>query len=365
MRIRDLDTPALLIDLDRLEANLDRAAQYAASHGLRIRPHTKTHKSPRIARMQLDRGAAGLTVAKVGEAEVLADVGAPELLLAYPVWGPAKWRRLAEVATRVPVTVALDNRESASGLSSQAGRRGVRFGILVEVDVGMRRCGLRPGEGLVDLARAVSGMPHLRLDGIMFYPGHIQRPDQDGGRDLRRLASQVDRVLHDFQRAGLPTGTVSGGSTPTLFHSHSVGGQTEIRPGTYAFNDRTQVGVGSCGWDDCAATVLATVVSVPSRSRAIIDGGSKTFSSDPCRPGGDGGFGRVVDLPGSRFPRMSEEHGVLDLRGCTAPAPRIGDRLRIVPNHVCVTVNLHEVAYGVRGDRVEDSWPVEGRGKLQ
>lgn len=365
MTIWDLDTPALLIDLDRLEANLDRAARYAGSRGLRLRPHTKTHKSPLVGRMQLDRGACGLTVAKVGEAEVMAGKAVPDLLVAYPVWGDPKWARLVKVCKRVPVTVALDSVAVAEGLQRHAMRAGTRIGILVEADLGMGRCGLPPGQGLVDLARAVSRMSSLRLEGVMFYPGHINMAAEGGAEALQRLASDLEGILVDFRRDGLPTGTVSGGSTPTLFHSHQVPGLTEIRPGTYVFNDRTQVAAGACGWDDCAATIMTTVVSTPRADRAVIDGGSKTFTSDSVRPFGEKGFGRVLEMPGIRFLKMSEEHGVLDLSGHEGPPLRIGQRLRLVPNHVCVAVNMHEKAHGFRGETVEQTWAVEGRGKLQ
>ena len=365
MTIWDLDTPALLIDMDRLEANLDRAARYATSHGLRLRPHTKTHKSPLIGQMQLARGATGLTVAKVGEAEVMAGNAIPDLLVAYPVWGDLKWARLVELSRRVPISVALDSVAVAEGLQQHARRAGATIGILVEADLGMRRCGLPPGRDLLELARAVARMPPLRLEGLMFYPGHINLAAEGGEQALNRLASDLASIVDDFRRDGLPAGTVSGGSTPTLFHSHRVPGLTEIRPGTYAFNDRSQVAAGACEWEDCAATVMTTVVSTPQPDRAVIDGGSKTFTSDSVRPFGEEGFGRVLEMPGIRFLKMSEEHGVLDLRRHEGPPLRIGQRLRLVPNHVCVAVNMHERAHGFRGETVERSWPVEGRGKLQ
>lgn len=365
MTIWDLDTPALLIDMDRLEANLDRAARYARTHGLRLRPHTKTHKSPLIGRMQLDRGACGLTVAKVGEAEVMTRESVPDLLVAYPVWGDSKWARLIQVCKRAPVTVALDSVAVAEGLQRHARRAGTGIGVLVEADLGMRRCGLPPGQSLLELARAVSQMSSLRLEGLMFYPGHINLAVEEGEHDLKRLASDLEGILNDFRRDGLPTGVVSGGSTPTLFHSHRVPGLTEIRPGTYVFNDRSQVAAKACEWEDCAATIMTTVVSTPQPDRAVIDGGSKTFTSDSVRPFSEEGFGRVLEMPGIRFLKMSEEHGVLDLSGHEGPPLRIGQRLRLVPNHVCVAVNMHENVHGFRGETVEQTWAVEGRGKLQ
>lgn len=362
--IRDLETPALLVDLDRLEANIRRVAGYCAEHGLRLRPHTKTHKTPEIGRMQLDGGAAGLTAAKVGEAEVMAASGAADMLVAYPVLGESKWRRLIEVARKINLTTGLDNAPAARGLARHAAAAGVEIGVLVEADVGMGRCGLAPGGGLVDLAREVAGMRGLRLDGLMFYPGHVNPAAPGGEAAFEKVGQDLETIYADFRRAGLPLRVVSGGSTPTLFRSHRLPGLTEIRPGTYVFNDCMQVAAGACSWEQCAASVMATVVSTPRDGAAIIDGGSKTFSSDPARPAESGLYGRVIDDPAVRFHRMSEEHGFLDLRGAGMQI-RIGDRLRIIPNHVCTAVNMHESIYGVRGEAVETIWKVAARGKLQ
>ncbi len=365
MTLDELDTPALIIDLDRTESNLDRASRYADEHGLGMRPHTKTHKSPRLAQMQIDRGAHGITVAKVGEAEVMSAGEPPSILVAYPVWGDSKWARLVSLSKRVPLTVALDNADVASGLSRHAAKAGITIRVLAEVDVGMRRCGYPPGGTFQEFTRSLAKMHGLELDGLMFYPGHVQPSEPGGSHQLDQLAVDLDVALEGMRRDGLSTAVVSGGSTPTLYHSHRLTALTEIRPGTYVFNDRMQVALEACGWDDCAGTVLTTVVSRPNRNTAIIDSGSKTFTSDPLRPHGDGGFGRVLGLPRAHFGRMSEEHGMLDLRDHEGDGPRIGDRLRIIPNHICVTVNMHETAFGVRGESVECSWPVEGRGKLQ
>ena len=363
MTIWELDTPALLIDLDRMEANLERTAKYAQGHGLRLRPHTKTHKSPYLGRRQVEHGAEGLTVANVSEAEVMAADGLGNLLVAYPVWGDPKWSRLTEVAKTTPVTVALDSEAPAAGLSRHAVRAGLTIGILAEVDLGMQRCGFPPGRRFRDFTRAVDRMPGLQLEGLMFYPGHVNLAAPDGERQLELVAARLVEALDGFRQDGLSTSVVSGGSTPTLFRSHRVPGMTEIRPGTYIFNDRSQVAMGACGWTDCAATIMTTVVSRPSPDSAVIDGGSKTFTSDPVRPQ-ESGFGSIVGMPGVRFEKMSEEHGVLDLRNHQGRPLQIGERLRIVPNHVCVTVNMHSTAHGIRGEEVERSWPVKGRGKL-
>jgi D-serine deaminase-like pyridoxal phosphate-dependent protein len=364
MKISDLDTPALLIDLDRLQNNLRRVADYCSQHGLRLRPHTKTHKNPAIGRMQLGFGAVGLTVAKTGEAEVMLASGTPDLLIAYPIVGDAKLARLVDVARKTSLTVALDSREAAQGLSQAAQRAGLTIGVLAEADVGMRRCGLDPGPELVALAQHIDRLAGLRLEGVEFYPGHFWVNEPNGAEALRKLRADVAQIRDDFQKAGLPLRILSGGSSPTLYCSHTIEGLNEVRPGTYVFNDRMQVAAGVCTWDDCAVTILTTVVSAPRPKAAIVDGGSKTFSSDSL-PGADAGtFGRVIEAPEARFHKMNEEHGYLDL-GEAAQDLKVGDRVRIIPNHVCVAVNMHEQVYGVRGETVEEVWKVEGRGKLQ
>lgn len=362
--INDLETPALLIDLDRLERNLDRVAAYAREHELRVRPHTKTHKTPEIGRMQLDRGAVGLTVAKTTEAEVMLASGSPDLLVAYPVLGKQKLERLAEVARHTNVTVAFDSIEAADGLNEIAGAKGLRFGVLVEANLGMNRVGLAPGPQLMKLAAHVAALPHLELKGFNFYPGNVWPPDADAQAKFQEIQQGVARVREDFERAGLPLGIVSGGSSPTLFRSHEIEGLNEIRPGTYVFNDGDMVAAGHCSWNDCAASVLTTVISTPREGYGLLDGGSKTLSSDQIPAQAPPLYGRIVEAPAARIYKLNEEHAHVDFREA-GERPRIGDRVRVIPNHVCVCVNLHEKMYGVRGDRVEQVWTVRGRGKLQ
>jgi D-serine deaminase-like pyridoxal phosphate-dependent protein len=364
MRAADLDTPALVIDLDIMERNLCRVAGYAREHGLRLRPHTKTHKIPALARRQLSLGAAGLTVAKVGEAEVMVETVTPELLVAYPVIGQAKLERLMAVAGRTNVTVALDSIYAARQLSDAARAARLTLGVLAEVDVGLGRVGVTPGPELVEFAQTLETLPGLRFEGLEFYPGHIRRLDEAGLAAIGRLDALLGEVLSGLRRAGIEPRIVSGGSTPALYHSHAISGMNEIRPGTYIFNDRNTVLSGACGWEDCAASILVTVVSTARPGQAIVDGGSKTFSSDRLSTTDEVSFGRVVDAPAAVFTRMNEEHGFLDIREAGVRfAP--GDRLRIIPNHICTAVNLHEAVYGVRNGEVEQSWVVEARGKLR
>jgi D-serine deaminase-like pyridoxal phosphate-dependent protein len=364
MRVEEIDTPAMIVDLDIMEANLRRVADYACTNGLRLRPHTKTHKSVALAKRQLALGAAGLTVAKVSEAQVMLGASPADVLVAFPVIGRAKLERLVEVARRARVTVALDSVFAARQLSEAATAAKVTFGVLAEMDAGLGRVGVAPGEPLLELARSAGRLPGLEFEGITFYPGHIKDMDEAGRRALAQLGEVLQSVLNDFGRAGMEVRVVSGGSTPTLFHSHEIEGLTEIRPGTYVFNDLNTVRSGGCSIGECAARVLATVVSTARPGQMIIDGGSKTFSSDRPVNGPDVTFGQLVEAPGARFHKMNEEHGFIDLTKAEREFS-VGERVSVIPNHVCVAMNLHERVYGVRGDTVEEIWTVDGRGKLQ
>jgi D-serine deaminase-like pyridoxal phosphate-dependent protein len=363
MRIGDLDTPALLIDVDVMERNLCRVASYAREHGLRLRPHTKTHKISALGRRQVELGAAGLTVAKVGEAEVMAASGTPDLLVAYPVLGRRKLERLMALPPEMRITVALDSVFAGRELSGAAVAAGRKIGVLAEIDVGLGRVGVPPGQGAA-LAKELAGLPGLEFEGIAFYPGHVKLMDEAGERAIGGLSDVLAGVLGEVRRAGLKVQIVSGGSTPALFHSHLVEGMNEIRPGTYIFNDRNTVVSQACTWADCAATVLCTVVSNAVSGQAVVDGGSKTFSSDRLSASAEVSFGHVIEAPGAVFTRMNEEHGYIDIRNAGRTFA-VGETVRIVPNHVCTAMNLHEQVYGVRGDEVVSVWKVEGRGKLQ
>lgn len=364
MDFEQIDTPAMLVDLDIMERNLRHVADYAAAHGLRLRPHTKTHKSVGLARRQLALGAAGLTVAKVSEAEVMLGAAPGDMLVAFPVIGRTKLERLVAVARQTRVTVALDSLFAARQLSDAARAAQVTFGVLAEMDAGLGRVGVTPGEPLLQLAQCIAKLPRLAFEGITFYPGHIKDLDEPGRHALAQLGELLRSVLGDFQKAGIEVRIVSGGSTPTLFHSHELEGLSEIRPGTYVFNDLNTVRSGGCALEDCAASILATVVSTARQGQMIIDGGSKTFSSDRPVNSPDVTFGQLMEAPGARFHKLNEEHGFVDVTRAEQEFS-VGDRVRVIPNHVCVAMNLHERVYGVRGGRVEEVWMVDGRGKLQ
>jgi len=354
MTIEELDTPAVVVDVDVMEANIRSLAAYCKQHNLSLRPHTKTHKIPTIAQMQVQAGFPGITVAKVGEAEIMAAAGLEDILAL----------RLGELARTCKVTVSLDSAEVAEGLSAAARETGSTLGILVEFDVGMRRCGVQSASALVELAQRVEKLPHLRLAGISFYPGHIWAASDAQGPQLEQLTLRVQTMLEATRANGLNCEVVSGGSTPTAYNSHRVRGLTEIRSGTYVFNDRNTLGVGACHLEQCALRVVVTVVSHAVSGRAIIDGGSKAFSSDRWLSGEQTGFGLIPEHPAIRFETVSEEHGHLDVTALDCP-PRIGQRLTIIPNHVCACVNMHDRIYLHRKGAIEATLAVAGRGKVQ
>ncbi len=358
--LETLETPVPIVDLDRLTHNLDRMAAYATLHDLRLRPHVKTHKAPRIATEQLQRGAAGLTCATPHELEVMETV-CDDLLLAYPPVGAARLERLMRLDPGTRLTVAVDSADSLPALAMAAKLARRELDVYVEVDVGMRRVGVPPAEAAVALARAVQEQGALRFAGIMFYPGHVREPVGEQDAALVRLAGDLTALLGRLHDAGLAPRVVSGGSTPLAWRIHEVPGVTEVRPGTYVYNDRTTAGIGACDWDDCALTVLATVVSTAVPGQAVVDAGTKALAREPLRADGDG-WAALLDRPEVTVQRMSEEHGVLDLSR-TDWRPRVGDRVRLVPNHVCIVVQQFDEIVGVRGEHVETAWPVEARGR--
>jgi len=357
----DIDTPAALVDLERLDRNLDRVAAYAAGHRLALRPHVKTHKTPWIAAEQLRRGAAGVTCATTREAEVMAAV-AGDLLVAYPPVGAARARRVAALPPGVRVTVSLDSARALGDIATAARAADRPIGVYVEIDLGMGRVGTATPEETVALARLARDSAPLTFEGIAFYPGHIREPAAGQDAKLAATGLALARHIEALDRAGLPPRVVSGGSTPTLARSHEIPAVTEIRPGTYVFFDRTSAEAGACTLDDCALTVLATVVSTAVAGQAVIDAGTKALGREPIRGSDAAGFGALLDRPEITVRALSEEHGTLDLSR-TSWRPEVGDRVRVVPNHVCIVVHLNDVLYGIRGDRIDSSWAVAARGR--
>jgi D-serine deaminase-like pyridoxal phosphate-dependent protein len=345
-----LDTPAMLIDLDVAEANIAKMAAFAERSGLRLRPHFKTHKSVEMARRQLAAGAVGLCVATVTEAQVLATAGLTDLTLAYPVVGPrklARLARLADVCGGVKLTLAADSAEVVDGYQDLAASAGRTLNVLVEVDTGMHRVGVAPG-AVLELARHIGKSPALRFGGILTHAGHAH--DASGPLGIERVGRQEAAVMGDIradlERAGHEVPVVSAGSSLTARYLSAADGITEIRPGTYIYNDLRTLTCWSCTSEELAATMLATVVSADGE-RVTIDAGGKTLtaSTDP-----EFGAGHLLGRPDSAFSRVSEEHGVLTVDG--PPELHVGDRVRILPIHVCVWTDLQPEVYGIRRGEV-------------
>jgi len=361
----DLDTPALLVDLDRVDRNIAAMAARCREASVKLWPHAKAHKTPEIARRQIDSGAAGLTVAKVGEAEVMAAAGFTDLLIAYPVIGEEKYRRLLALMDRARLRIALDSLEVARAASAFFSRAGQHLSFLIEADCGFRRCGVQSVADAVELADRCADLPAIELTGVMVFAGHSY-----GARDLTELAEigrQEGRyaveVAEALRARGYRVRDVSAGSTPSTPYAATVAGVTEVRPGVYVFNDRKQVQVGSATWDDCALTVLASVVSRPRSDRIVLDSGIKALAGENY---GWGTYGALLDQPDVIVTWASEEHGIIQLGpDATDPGLRIGDKVRIVPNHACGATNMHDRMFVVRGDRLEEEWAVAGRGRFR
>jgi len=350
--VEDLDTPAVVIDLDIVAANIKRAQDTLAGHGLNNRPHIKTHKIPALAKMQMDAGAVGITCQKLGEVEVMADAGvADDILLTYNVLGAAKTERLAALIRRLKrMAVVLDNETVARGLSEAGKRHGVDIRYLIECDTGYGRNGVQSPQAALDLARETMRMPNMRFEGLMTFP--TAKPEQ-------RL--WLERALQLLNGAGIATPVVSGGGSPSLKGCGDFPMLTEYRAGTYIYNDVMQVTAGAATWDDCAMTVRATVVSRPPETRAVFDAGSKVMTYEQYYAKG---FGRVVEYPDAQVTGFSEEHGILDLTA-SAKKPKIGETISVIPNHCCVVTNMMDEVYAARGGVVEAVYPVAARGKVR
>jgi D-serine deaminase-like pyridoxal phosphate-dependent protein len=360
--IDDLDTPCLLVDLDRMEANIRSWQAAISAAGVRLRPHVKTHKVPAIAQMQLAAGAAGITVAKLAEAEVFAAHGCRDIFVAYPLIGAAKWRRAAALANICALTVGVDGEVGARGLSAAATDAGTTLRVRVEVDSGMHRSGVA-AERVAQLCRLVLALPGLDLDGIftfrgIYYPGASGRSAADIGREE---GQEMVALAEALRASDIPIREVSLGSTPTAHAAARVLGVSEVRPGTYVFGDYLMAERGAMRYDEIALAILCTVVSRPAADKATIDGGSKTFCGDmiPERQQLKG-YARAIGVE-AYLESMSEEHGVVRLE--PGADPQVGERIAFHPIHVCTTVNLSDELIGVRDGRVETVWPILARGK--
>jgi D-serine deaminase-like pyridoxal phosphate-dependent protein len=348
--VADLDTPAIVIDLDIVEANIRRLQERLTHFGVANRPHIKTHKIPALAKMQLAAGAVGITCQKLGEAEVFADT-ADDILLTYNIIGEAKTDRLAALTHRLKrMAVVLDNETVARGLSEAGLRNGVDIRFLIECDTGYGRNGVQSPQAALDLARSVMKMPRMQFEGLMTFP--IKLPD---------TRQYLERTLQLFGGAGIPVPVVSGGGSPAVSLVGDFPMLTEHRAGTYIYNDVMQVTAGAATWDDCAFTVRVTVVSRPTETRAIFDGGSKVFTYEQYYAKG---FGRIVEYPDAVISGFSEEHGMVDLSQ-SRRKPEIGEVVSVIPNHCCVVTNMMDEVYAARRGKVETVFPVAARGRVR
>ena len=360
--IEDLPTPAVLVDIDVLEKNISRQAVRAQAAGVRLRPHAKTHKCREIARLQLEAGAAGISLAKTSEAEVFAEAGFGDIFIAYPVVGLGKAERLRTLSDRLRLAVGVDSVEGTLLLSDAFAAEGRRLDVLLKIDCGYHRVGVPPERALA-IAERLAELPGIRLRGLFTHAGHAYGAETPEA--VAEIGRQEGETLTStavaLERAGLPIEEVSVGSTPSARHAMRIAGVTECRPGNYVFHDGSQVALGTCALEDCAMTILATVVSVPAPDRAVVDSGSKTLSQDSLRPRPNG-HGLILGTR-TRLQSLTEEHGVARVEG--GDSFRVGERVRILPNHACVVSNLHDRLYGIRANRVETEFHIAARGRIE
>jgi D-serine deaminase-like pyridoxal phosphate-dependent protein len=349
MRLDELETPVPVVDMDRMEANINRLQTYLDEHKIASRPHIKTHKIPEIAQKQMDAGAVGITCQKLSEAEVMADAGFNDIFVPYNIVGERKLKRLMNLAARAHVSVTADSSVVVRGLSKAAQESGLTLTVLVECDTGAHRCGVQsPGEA-AELARLIAGLPQLDFGGLMTYPTN------------EHLDSFVRTTRDLLKSDGLQIERVSGGGTPCMWEAHTHPELTEHRAGIYVYGDRMTLRSGAVRFEDCAIKVHATVVSRPTAERGVLDAGSKSLSTDLH---GLEGYGYICEYPDAKIYQLSEEHGHVDFSACQNK-PEIGERLTIIPNHCCTVTSLFDEVIGARGDQVEVTWKVAARGTVK
>jgi D-serine deaminase-like pyridoxal phosphate-dependent protein len=366
MAVGDVPTPALLVDLDRMERNIASWQAMADRNGVALRPHIKTHKTPQIAAQQLAAGAIGIASAKPTEAEVFAAAGCDDIVLAYPTVGEDKWARLARIASEARLTVNVDSEHQARGLSAAAVAAGVTIRVQIEIDTGLNRVGLDPGEyaAIEAFAGAIDALPGIELDGVTTHRGKFgdrlgrMTNAEAGHEEGSILVGLAERLRAD----GHPAPNVTAGGSVTGPGVAEVPGVTEVRAGTYVFYDAMQVAAGSARPDEVALSILVTVVSTRRAGWTTVDAGSKTFSGDRGVVDGSAamsGISDCVDLDATVM-RTTEEHGMVELGA--GVSVEVGQKLRFTPYHVCTAVNLADQLVGVRDGAVEAVWPIRARG---
>ncbi|MCG9130651.1 DSD1 family PLP-dependent enzyme [Candidatus Poribacteria bacterium] len=360
MHKTELDTPALLIDLDKMEANIETMASYFSTVNADLRPHVKTHKTPIISHKQIAAGAIGVTCAKLGEAEAVIHAGIRDVLIANQVVGPHKIARLINLAKHSEIMVAVDNFENVQAISEAAAAKGATVRMLIEVNIGMNRCGVEPGEPVLKLAEKVRQSPNLKFEGLMGYEGHTVTKRNQVERDAaaREAMQHLLDAKHYLEKQGVEVSIMSGGGTGTFNITGSIPEMTEVQAGSYIFMDSTYGNVEGVGEQfDCSLSVLATVVSRPSPNRVIVDTGLKVLAKEF-------GIPQPVGVNGVELTGLSEEHGTIQVSDENVSL-KPGDKLEILPSHCCTTVNLHDRYYGIRQGIVESVWDITARGKAQ
>jgi len=370
MTIADIPTPAVLVDACTLKRNLETMQAAVSANGKRLRPHAKTHKSPEIARMQIAQGAVGICCAKLGEAEVFAENGITDIRVPYPL-NPVNADRVFALAERIALSFIVDDREVARAWSDLAKARGRTLDVLIKVDTGFHRCGIDPAQSdAADIVSGVASLPGLRFHGLLSHAGHGYAATSD--ENAAAIAATEAQTLRDLGGvSGIACEEISVGATPTARYSVRERGVTELRPGNYAYFDRTQVTLGAATWEDCALTVLARVVSRPARDRVILDSGSKTLTNDGARGFSPApGHGVVMrDLESAEpdtnllIERLSEEHATVRAANRVSELTT-GTLVRVIPNHSCVVSNLVDYVWLVDGMHVVSRLPVAARGRI-
>ena len=361
-----IDTPALLIDLDVVDRNLEGMQEKANHYGVALRPHVKTHKIPELAQLQMRLGAHGITAAKVSEAEVMAAAGIKNIFIANQIVTKEKLHRLAALSKKVSISIGLDSVAAARKLSDVFAASGLTIEYLIEINSGLNRCGVLPGKNAVELFQAVATLPSLRFTGIFTHAGQVygagSLPEVE---EISRFESTImAETAQAFAEVGTSADIVSVGSTPTMKVWQGHEAVNEIRPGNYIFHDAIQVALGAATLEECALSIVATVISRPEKKRAVLDGGSKAFGLDRGAHGKEkvSGFGMVLGKK-AILARLSEEHGIMTLDPTVDLD--IGDKVRIIPNHACAVMNLFDRAYGLRDGKVVEEFKIAARGKSQ
>jgi D-serine deaminase-like pyridoxal phosphate-dependent protein len=357
MQKDELDTPALLVNLDKMERNIERMARFAEECDVDLRPHVKTHKVPEIAKIQLNAGAKGICVQKVSEAEVFLNSGIDDIFITNEIVGSTKLNRLADLASKGRLAVAVDNSENVSALSKVCNERGAELTVLVDVDVGMNRCGVSPA-GASTIARQVSRGSNLIFGGLMVYEGHVggASSDDDRARESKRATELISEAKQHVEKAGLKVERVSMGSSVSVWTNAKHPEVTEVQPGMYIFNDGFLMHNKVARPDDCALTVLCTVMSRPGSDRAVVDAGSKAFQLD------QGKYPIALHNEGVEMMKFSEEHGWLNVKG--KGVAKLGERIEFIPYHCCTCVNQYDQMFGVRGGKIESVWKISARGMM-